>query len=78
MGIVCFPPLGIEVILSLKLPFYQKRGDKKEVHREGLCNLGIFIYEGKFVGLFLSTTKIALGNALIASKMKFVGFLKLV
>lgn len=31
----------------------------------------------KFVGLFLSTTGIALGNPLIASKMKFVSLLKL-
>ena len=31
----------------------------------------------KCVGLFLSTTGIALGNPLIASKMKFVSLLKL-
>ena len=48
-----------------------------EVHRERLCYLGIFFYGGKLVELFLSTTGIALGNPLIASKMKFVSLLKL-
>ena len=38
---------------------------------------GYFFYGRKFVGLFLSTTGIALGNPLIASKMRFVSLLKL-
>ena len=33
---------------------------------------GYFFYGKKFVGLFLSTTGIALGNPLIASKMNLL------
>ena len=42
------------------------------------CVIWVFFFYGrKFVGPFLSTTGIALGYPLIASKMKFVSLLKL-
>ena len=65
----------------MRLPGYQKRADKakhcKWSTQGAIVLFGYFFYGKKFVGLFLSTTGIALGNPLIASKMKFVSLLKL-